>query len=300
LLSIFDASYDRFHLYGVDLSGTNLRDDELAQIAQIQHIKQLNLGGTQISDASCRVIATLPFLQSLDLNGTAVTDAGISRLSKRQNLASLRVAGTQWSKRQSLASLRVVGTQVSYQALEQLDAALPFAHFAEERAIEELQARGIQVVDFRRHIEVADNPSLIAAGPEAIDVIVGMNRRISLTAHDVERLGHLQSLRKMTFHTVTVAPAGLDGLKPLARLRDLSFWLVDLTDDDLRVLGNQRQLESLTIYGCTQVTGAGLAHLNSLTNLKALSIKACPGVTKQSMASLARKLPNCQCEFAEY
>jgi len=284
LLAIFDASYDRFQLYGLDFSGTNLRDDELEQVVQINHIKQLNLDGTHISDTAFRHLDKLKFLARLDLGHTTVTNKGIAHLRNRR----------------SLASLRVVGTKVSYEALDRLDAELPYAHFCEERAIEELKVAGIQVVAPARLVEVPKALWHVEAGREAIMVVVGMNRRILLTAQDVVHLGYLQSLREMTFHTVSLGPDGLAALRPLAKLKNLSIWFVNLTDSDLKSLGRQSQLESMTIYGCDGITDAGLVELKTLINLKTLSIKACKGITKEGKSSLTRELPNCRCEFSEY
>jgi hypothetical protein len=278
LLAIFDASYDRFRFYGLDFSASRLRDDDLEQVVEINHIKQLNLAGTQISDTALRHLDKLEFLERIDLGNTAVTDKGIARLSSRRRLASLRV----------------VGTTVSYDALERLDAKLPHAHFCEQRAIEELKAAGIQVVDPPRWIEVPNDFGHVEAGREALAVVAGMNRKISLTAQDVARLGYLQWLREMTFHTVTLGPEGLAALRPLAKLKHLDIWFVNLSDSDLMSLARQTQLESLTIHGCDQITDAGLMQLRTLTNLKTLSINGCKGITKEGKSALARKLPDCR------
>lgn len=257
-----------------------MSDEELARILSIEHVRELNLSGTKITDAAIRLLNLCKFLERLDLSATAVTDKGVSQLSGQRNLASLRV----------------FGSQVSYDALERLDAALPYAHFCEERAIEEAKAAGIQVVDIPRLHQSPNGFHVVQSGGEAVSVIVGMNRRLSLTAQDVSHLGYLQSLQDLTFHTVTLAPDSLNTLPPLAKLKLLAIHSVNLTDDDLKSLAKQTQLESLTIHGCPGVTDAGIAELKTLVNLKELSIGSCPGVTKEGAASLGEELPNCACE----
>jgi internalin A len=283
VLGLFDASYSRVPLYVLDFSGTQLSDEELRPVAQITYIKELKLDGTQVSDAAFRHLGQLEFLERLDLGNTEVTDEGIAQLNDLRHLASLRV----------------VGTKVSYDALERLDAELPYAHFCEERAIDESKAAGIQVVDPPRHVEAPHDHSVIQAGREAVYAVIGMNRKISLTAQDVLHLGYLRSLHNLTFHTVTLGPAGLNALRPLPKLNELSISFVNLTDWDLKSLSKQLQLESLTLYECDGITDAGVAEFKTLKKLKTLSIKACRGVTKEAVSSLASELPSCQCDYSK-
>lgn len=284
LLAFFDSSYGHAPLYKLDFSGTELCDDELAQVLSIEHVRELDLSGTKITDAALRHLDQWDFLERLDLSATAVTDEGVLQLSDRRNLASLRV----------------FGSQVGYGALERLDATLPYAHFSEEKAIEEAKAAGIQVVDFPRFHESPNGFHVVRSGGEAISAIAGMNRRLSLTAQDVLHLGYLQSLRDLTFHSVTLAPDGLNTLRPLANLKQVSIYYVNLSDNDLNALAKQTQLESLTIQGCPDITDAGLAQLKTLINLKELSIGTCQRVTKEGVASLAGELPDCECENSEW
>lgn len=281
LLAFLDSSYGHAPLYKLDFTGTELSDEELAQVLSIEHVRELNLSDTKITDAALRHLDQWEFLERLDLTATAVTDEGVLQLSGQRDLASLRV----------------FGSQVSYSALKRLDAALPYAHFCEERAIEEAKAAGMQVVDFPRFHESPNGFHVVRSGGEAIIAIAGMNRRLSLTAEDVSHLSHLKSLQDLTFHTVTLAPDSLSTLRPLAKLKQLAIYIVNLSDDDLKSLAKQTQLELLTIHGCPDVTDVGIAQLKTLVNLKELSISSCPRVTKKSVASLANELPNCACDY---
>jgi len=285
VLACFDASYDRFYRYCIDLSGTKLKDDDLQHLARIHHIRELDLSNTHISDAGVRYLRKLESLQKLDLSGTRVTDRGIAQLNTIPTLALLQMA-------------RI---QVSDAALERLDAELPYAHVCEQMAIAELKAAGVQVVDCARWVDVPiEDGSTVHAGSEAFEVVVGMNRAVSFAAQNVLRLGYLQSLREATFHTVTFGPEGLTALRPLGSLKVLSFWFTNLTDRDLESLERHRQLESLTIYKADEITGNGLAKLTTLTSLKKLRVSACKGITKEHVDALAQQLPDCSCEFSEY
>jgi internalin A len=278
ILSFFSPSFDRYPLYGFDFSGTKLSDDDLDWVTQVQYVKELNLSGTQVSDAGLRRLRNSEFLTKLDLRNTRVTDQALPDLLTMDILASLSVGGT----------------PMSYKALEQLDAKLMYAHFCEERAIDELKAAGIQVVDPARAVKGENSRGcwIVQAGREAYSVIVGMGRPITLTTPDVVNLGYLQSLRKMTFHTAKLGPTGLDSLPPLSMLKELHIFYVNLTDRDLATIAKQTQLESLAINGCDGVTDEGLAHLKALGNLKALQISG-KGISKKAITELGKQLPNC-------
>lgn len=286
LLSLFNSRYVRRHLYGLDFSNAALSDSDLPRIAKLRYIKQLNLNGLPITDASLLPIRSLPYLSELDLGGTKVTDQGIAGLDTLRNLCTLRVTGT----------------NVSYAALEKLDATLPYAHFCEDRAIEELKVAGIQVVGSPRFMDgdPAQGMWVIKAGNQADHVIVGMNRKLTLVPDNVVHMNYLQSLREMTFHTITLGPGGLEQLKPIPKMKELEIWYVNLSDRDMEAIGRQTQLESLTICGCRQITNEGLKHLKSLKNLKRLHIEDCDPTTKEGMAALKRALPDCQCNYANY
>jgi len=284
LLALANASYARDRLYGLDFSGTKLGDDDLQTIATIRHVAELNLGHTLVTDAGLRQLSDMEYLRRLDLGGTQVTDQGVAHLRPLNNLASLRV----------------VGTPVTYAALDALDAELPYAHFCEEKAIEELVAAGIQVVDSPRHVEVGQSAGvgLIRAGNEAVYVVVGMNRPITLSRQDVVGLSQLQSLREMTFHTVKLGPDGLADLRPLARLDELSFWITNVSDRDLATLALQTQLKKLTIYDADSITDKGLSRLNALNNLEDMRISNCGGITAAAVVALQADLPNCRIDYS--
>ncbi|HUG90891.1 MAG TPA: tetratricopeptide repeat protein [Planctomycetaceae bacterium] len=64
----------------VDLSGTQVRDADLAVLRSMSGLRQLDLSSTTISDEGLNHLSGLSELQLLALSGTGVTDAGITRL----------------------------------------------------------------------------------------------------------------------------------------------------------------------------------------------------------------------------
>jgi hypothetical protein len=284
VLGAVHSSYYSTRMYRISFAGAKLADGDLELLTRIQFVTELDLSDTLVTNDGLSHLNKLLYLRAIDLSGTAVTDKGM------QSLANL----------ERLRSVRVVGTSVTYPALENLSAKLPDAYFCEENAIEALRLAGVQVVTFPRFIEADDTIDTVRLSDEAREVIVGMNRALSLADRDVEHLSQLQSITQLTFHTVTLDASGLNSLEQLSKLKQLGIYMTNLTDADLDCLRRQTQLEELIIYGCKHLTNEGVHRLNSLTNLKKLSIRGCPAVTEEAVLKLCEQLPNCKCEFSKY
>lgn len=280
------------HLYALDFSAAKLEEVDLSQLQQLYAVRDLNFCGTSLTDGLLEQLSDHPYLLKLDLSLTQVTDESVKSLTRFRNLASLNV----------------LGTKVSYLTLEKLDGQLEFAHFAEERAIDEWIGNGFQADYALRHINHAQDGdagklslSTVTAGIKAEYAVVGMKGSpMPFSAKDVEHLNHLASLREIDFHQVHFGSEGLTKLKRLKHLRTMELWFVNLQDADLEALTRQTQLEKLEIHYADQITDDGIEHLPSLSNLTELKISNCPGVSEQAIDKLRQHLPNCQIEFSTW
>ncbi|NOY43279.1 MAG: hypothetical protein GXP26_15780 [Planctomycetes bacterium] len=261
-----------------------MSDDDLEELTKLEHIQELDLRGTQITDQGLLHLQKLKYLRKLNLSGTQVTDLGMKHLSKIETLLSLQLERT----------------QVTYAALEELDSTLRFAHFCEEKAIEDLKALGVQVIDLPRFVENIERGGLVLyfqAGGEAVHVIVGMNRKLSFTDEEVALLGYLPSLETINFHSVTIGPGGFTAMNRLPKLTDLTISSTNITDGDLEWISRQTQIKRLSIYNCNAIADEGLAHLRALTNLRELKIHSCSGISQEAFSKLIQELPDCQSEL---
>ena len=81
--------------FGLDLTGSNVTDAGLKELAGLHKLTSLGLAVTQVTDAGLRELAGLSNLATLDLSETKVTDAGMKVLTGRlDNLASLDLSST--------------------------------------------------------------------------------------------------------------------------------------------------------------------------------------------------------------
>lgn len=286
ILSSFVALVDCEPLYALDF--TRATHDDLAALVNLRWVRELNLAGTAVSDAEMDWLAHLPWLSTVDLSGTAVTDEGLAKLRPLNRLVSVKTERT----------------ATTYAGLAELAEHLPLARPTEMRAIAELQAAGVQVVTGRRYLESLD-PRLPIAGMQSADdqvhdVIVGMNRRLTLSAEDAFWLGQLASVPRVIFHTATLGPGGLTKMAPPPNVTELQFWNVNLTDADLAVVARCPKLEKLTLYKCPELTDAGLTPLGAASSLKFLRVDDCDQIRRATIERLQRELPGCEVEFQSY
>jgi Leucine Rich repeat len=82
------------HADSLILAGTDVRDTELAPVAELHDLTFLSLERTPIGDAGLAFLAGLTNLKSLSLAGTKVTDAGLAQLAALSSLENLDLQGT--------------------------------------------------------------------------------------------------------------------------------------------------------------------------------------------------------------
>jgi hypothetical protein len=288
LMAGLDSSFFYYRMYDIDLSGSQITDDDLQWLATIKHIRKLNLSRTALTDQGLRELQKLPFLMELDLSGTKASDESVRGL-----------AGAQW-----LSSLKTVGSNVTYAALRELDEKLPYAHFCEQNATVELSAAGIQVPALSRIVSGEGAPyHVIRMADQVQDIYISGKRYdqpFVLTPREVLHLSHLNCTPSMLLHTAVVRQGALAELARLGALTSIGVYASTLSDADLQGIVRQTQLESLTLGYCQGITDEGIETLKELVNLKTLAINGCNGVSKQAVDRLAEQLPRCQCKWSQY
>ena len=227
------------------LDGCKVSDADLLEITQFERVRELSLNGTRITDESLKCLHKLKHLRTLSLDNTSVTDDGIRGFAKSA----------------SLASLSTTGTSVSYDCLRELDKALPFAHFAEQRAVAELKPSGMQISDVPRWINVETDDGLgdtIVAGVEVHEIIVGMNRKLLVTDKMIRDLSHVDSVGSLHVHSVTFDKEGLTSLSHMVSLQFAAFYDVNLKDSDIPHIARISSITELELSGCDELKGITL------------------------------------------
>jgi hypothetical protein len=115
------------------LSGDNVADDTLRQLAASTSLIELHLSGSRISDDALRQLAKFPRLRWLVINHTSVTATGVAHLTALSDLEELNLrstalsdaAVTDLSTLTGLQKLDVRDTAISDGGAEELQRQLP-------------------------------------------------------------------------------------------------------------------------------------------------------------------------------
>ena len=90
-----DRSQPESPVTSVNLSCTNVGDDDLRLVSHFSSLRELYLIGTNVSDAGLKCLVDLQKLEELRLGGCKITDAGLKDLAKLKNLSMVGLMGTQ-------------------------------------------------------------------------------------------------------------------------------------------------------------------------------------------------------------
>jgi len=77
----------------IDLEGSEVGDDDLAQLALLPRLKLLNLTGTSVRDAGMAELASLDSLEELAIDNAVATAAGLESLLRLKRLKALHLGG---------------------------------------------------------------------------------------------------------------------------------------------------------------------------------------------------------------
>lgn len=90
----------------LDLSYTQLNDDDFAKLELPEFLSELNLSGTKITDAGIAHLQDAQHLEKIDLSHTAVTDDSLENLQTLPRLRSANLNYTRVSPEQQLEMVR--------------------------------------------------------------------------------------------------------------------------------------------------------------------------------------------------
>ena len=80
---------------GVQLSHTNVTDEDLRYLTKLHDLRELSLANTSITDAGLRHLTKLKKLERLALQGTDITDEGMQIVGRTRSLKEIDVMATQ-------------------------------------------------------------------------------------------------------------------------------------------------------------------------------------------------------------
>ena len=186
----------------LNLSGTQITDEGLKEVAKLQNLGSLYLRDTQITGASLKELTKLQKFYSLGLTATQITDAGLVEVAKLQNLISLYlVKSTQFTdaglvevaKLQKLTSLGLDETKITDAGLKEV------------AKLQKLYSLGLG------YTQITDAGLKEVAKLQNLDVL--NLQRTQITDAGLKELAKLKKLRSLFLYNTQVTKAGVAELK---------------------------------------------------------------------------------------
>jgi Leucine-rich repeat (LRR) protein len=254
------------------------------------NITGVDLRSSWVSDSDLPKLADFPHLTNLDLSLTRITDHGLQQLKKAPGIVDLNLyyaeqitdegmaAVKGWKK---LKRLNLRGTKITDTTLE---------HLANVSTLEFLDIGFAQITDvgLDRLTALPNLKELAIAGNKLTDV--GLQALRQLPGLTSLNLGGSQRTDSGLWF-ISMTELGLDSIVTLKDLRELRLDGMPVSNRWLEKLGALRNLESLSLKGCSRVNDTAAPLLSSNSTLQTLNLDG-TAMTEKGISELRKAKPN--------
>jgi hypothetical protein len=252
----FTALVSLPRLRDVALTGPQIDDMVLAQLAKIPRLRGLTLSNTSLTDAGLAHLSAARGLQRLAFFGdTGVSDAGMTSLAALPDLKEVAIFG---APKLTDLGLKNLGPRLA--ELETL---------ALQRTA--ITAEGMVCLEDCRKLK-------------------SLSLDVKLSDAGFAHFRYMDSLASLVAGSTIVTDEGLAALRGLKRLRSLSLFRAEIFGPGLANLEGLDQLESLMLAG-TKMTDGGLESIRKMKGLKAVSLQGTQ-VSPQAVSALQAARPS--------
>ena len=262
-------------LYFLGRLTSGITNASLRHLSKLTSLEELYISGDHIGDAGLAHLRELPRLQYLLLCSNNFTDAGLIHVKE---ITSLRILSLPEGLCQITdAGLISISNMPSLENLY-LDVKGPItdnglAHLSKMRSLKKLHLSRSQVTD-RGLAYLAQIKTL-----EHLDL---PQEQKGITDKGITCLGELPNLRQLAISRIHYidpkmnkdyyTDKGLEALVKCRNLEELSIGSIGVTDAGMDHIAKLANLKWLNLFGCENVTDAGLVKLTALTSLRNLHI----------------------------
>jgi len=279
----------------------SLTDSGLAQVAGLGALKGLYIAGksSRVTDAGLQHVGKLTSLEELYLQGERMGDFGLLFLRNLPRLKYLCLCGSNFTDRgmlhvKEMSSLRILSF---YQSLCRItDAGL--LHISQMPELEilclhwmkNITDAGMKHLSKMRSLRKLDigSSQITDRGLAHLKQLKTLERlelpqdQKGITDAGLAHIGELPNLRSLQVSRIHFndpktnkeyyTDAGLAELAKCRLLGDLSLGSIGITDAGMDHVAKLTNLKSLNLFGCDNVTDAGLVKLRGLKSLTSLHI----------------------------
>jgi serine/threonine protein kinase len=238
-------------------SAPNLSDKDIEPLARENDVRRVLVGITDsVTGVGFRKLRNLD-IESINIQSTGLTDEGLCEIS---NIKSLEDLGIALSSELTVEGVRCLPTLPKLRRLHLSVMKIP------DGALNEISRI------------------------EALDALSLYNSK-NLTTADIQ---HLIKLRKLRFLDLSGTKLHNDVIPLLSKcksLTNLRLCNLDLTDDNLELLGKLPNLTDLGLSQNPMITARGLKKLSSCKNLETLMLEHCDGISQSAKDEFNKQHP---------
>lgn len=279
------STLDRLkHVKELDLAGSNISDEVLLTLTEMQNIGWLNLDRTPVTGACLTMVRDSLSLRSLSLAGTKITDEDIGKLGDPEYLERIDVSDTAITD----ATIARIGALPRLGHLELRRTKVTGASFGSlppETWFRRVDLTGAAVTD---------------QGLQGIGRIKNITALLlndcKITDDGVRHLGHVSYLSTLSLRNAAASGEGFDSFENVNRLEELDLGNSPITDQGVAAIAKLVSLRKLNLEN-SQITDAAAKLLVGLPNLSTLKL----GGTKfgdDGLATLLETKPWLQIDHA--
>jgi Leucine-rich repeat (LRR) protein len=268
----------------LNLSGTRITDDALAQVKRLPDLKSLDLSFTDVTDKGISHISEMPQLTQLVLNDTMITEAALPLLEKLVNLKTLDLSRNRVNQA-SVARLRKkLSASILYTPDPLLDALSRYRGDWDKAlgAVKGHQSGG-EVTFFNSPI--LDSALKVLGRYHSIELSYCQN----ITNDGLKYLLRNKRLKNLVLqYDGQVSDQGLENLSGLSSLQSLTISTIVTTNRGLAAISQMKGLTRLILDGTElKFDDGGVAYLTRLKRLEHLTINH-SNITDVSLKTISR------------
>jgi Leucine-rich repeat (LRR) protein len=269
-------------------------------------ITAVDFRASWVTDADLRRLAKLPGLTKLDLSLTRITDQGMQELKSLPGVVELNLRFAEYVTDEGLAAIKnwknlrrlvLHGTKVSDTALD---------HIAGISTLESLDLGSVMLTDvaLERLTVLPNLKALTIGGNELGDAgLQALRQMPELTYLDLSGRQGTDS----NVWAISMSDVGLEAVLTLSKLQEIRFGctsigvgvegarfatvsMMGVTPRWLEQLQSLKQLRQLTLQGCDRIDDTAIATLAKFPSLEQVDLKG-TAVTEKGLAALRAARP---------
>ena len=307
-------------LTSLDLSGCmQFSDAGFKVLACLHNLLHLNLGGcSKITDAGaqnmsnlrlltlklthCHRLVSLGFLRAMaELNSldvswcTSLVDDSLQDLSRLHQLRKLNFrgcyqlsdVGLQHLASIPLHALNLCGGVCLRSTAANLSSSIQELHMSHCDLIGSLD--GVSHLVHLRDLRLDDCYHITDADLNALRSLTALRILDLSSCHELSDLSALEGLTDLRELSVAhnARVHDLTPLKNMTKLQNLSVQGCNVDDDDVWALSNAKEMVSLNLRYCSNITDRGLQGLATLQKVRTLDLHGCRALTDQGLRALS-------------